>query len=307
MKILFLGAGGVGGYFGGRLAEAGADVTFLVRPARAEVLRRDGLRIRSPHGDAQLAVKTVTADALAPGYDLIVLAPKAYDFEDAVATVAPAVGAGTCVLPLLNGIAHMDALDRRFGRERVLGGVAHIGAVLERDGSIRHLDELHVLTAGGRDAPTARVAAGFIALCTPARFDAVLSADIETSLWEKWILLATLAGITTLARGSIGAIVQARDGERLVRQLHAECAAVAAAAGIVVAPRVHERTLAMLTQRGSGVTASMLRDLQSGQRTEHDHVLGDMLARADRAGIDATVLRVAYCHLQVQAALRAGR
>lgn len=306
MKMLFLGAGGVGGYFGGRLVEAGADVTFLVRPARAASLRRDGLRIRSPLGDAQLAVKTVTADELAPQYDLVVLAPKAYDLDDAVAAVAPAVGAHTHVLPLLNGIAHMGVLDRRFGRERVLGGVAHIGAVLEPDGTVRHLGELHALTAGGRDAQAAAVAAEFIAVCVQARFDAVLSADIETSLWEKWVLLAALAGITTLTRGSVGEIMATRDGERLVRQLHAECAAVAAAAGIAIAPQVHERTLAMLTRRGSSFTASMLRDLQSGLRTEHDHVLGDMLARADGFGHDAPVLRAAYCHLQVQAARRAG-
>lgn len=305
MKMLFLGAGGVGGYFGGRLVEAGADVTFLVRPARAERLQRDGLRIRSPFGDARLAVKTATADALAPEYDLVVLAPKAYDLDDAIAAVAPAVGERASVLPLLNGMAHMDALDRRFGRERVLGGVAHIGAMLDPDGAVRHLNELHLLTAGGRDAPAARVAAQFIALCERARFDAVLSDDIVTSLWEKWVLLATLAGITTLARGSIGEIVATRDGERLVRRLHAECAAVAAAAGITIASRVHERALAMLTQRGSAATASMLRDLQSGQRTEHDHVLGDMLARAGRSGQDAPLLAAAYCHLQVQAARHA--
>ena len=307
MRMLFLGAGGVGGYFGGRLVEAGADVTFLVRPARAERLRRDGLRILSPLGDAQLPVKTVTADALAPQYDLVVLAPKAWDLDQAIAALAPAVGAQTYVLPLLNGIAHMDVLDRRFGRERVLGGIAHISVVLDPDGTVRHLNELHRLIAGGRDAQAARAAAGFIAQCGPARFDAVLSADIETSLWEKWVFLATLAGMTTLARGSIGEIVQTRDGERLIRRLHAECAAVAAAAGVVIAPQVHARTLAVLTQQGSTTAASMLRDLQSGGRTEHEHVLGDMLSRADRFGHDAPVLLAACCHLRVQAARRTPR
>lgn len=304
MKILFLGAGGVGGYFGGRLVEAGVDVSFLVRPARAASLQRDGLRIRSALGDAQLAVRTVTADLLRPEYDLVVLAPKAYDLDDAIEAVAPAIGARASLLPLLNGLAHMEVLDRRFGRERVLGGVAHIAAVLEPDGTVRHLNDLHVLTAGGRDAASARVAADFIAACAPAQFKAILSTDIETSLWEKWILLASLAGITTLMQASVGEIMETRDGESLVRRLHAECAAVAAASGITIAETAHARTLAMLTRRGSPFTASMLRDLSAGHRTEHEHVLGDMLVRAGRHAQDAPVLAAAYCHLQVRAGQR---
>ena len=301
MKLLFLGAGGVGGYFGGRLLEAGADVTFLVRPARAARLASDGLRIASPAGDCRLQVRTVTADSLEPGYDLILLAPKAYDLDEAIEAVAPAIGSQTRILPFLNGLAHIDVLDRRFGRQRVLGGIAHIGAMLEADGTVRHLNDVHVLTAGGRDPETQRTAAEFIELCSRAKFDSVLSTDIVTSLWEKWTLLATLAGITTLMNASVGEIVAARDGERLVRRLYEECLAVAGANGVVIPEPVRTRALGMLTQRGSRTTASMLRDLRSSQRTEHDHVLGDLLARSQQSGLDAPLLSAAYCQLQVRA------
>ena len=135
-KLLFLGAGGVGGYFGGRLIEAGVDVSFLVRPARAASLSAQGLRVSSPHGDLTLPVKCVTRDSVLPDYDLVILAPKAYDLDDAMDAVAPAVGPATFVLPLLNGLAHLDALDARFGADRVLGGEAHIVATLEADVSV---------------------------------------------------------------------------------------------------------------------------------------------------------------------------
>jgi 2-dehydropantoate 2-reductase len=302
MRLLFLGAGAVGGYFGGRLIEAGADVTFLVRPARAAALERDGLRIRSPLGDFHTQVKTVTRDSVAPDYDLVMLAPKAYDLDDAIETLEPALGTRARILPFLNGVAHMDVLDERFGRERVLGGVAHIAAVLERDGAVSQLSDLHVLTAGGRDAETQDLAAQFIEICKPAKFSSVLSGNIETSLWEKWILLASLAGITTLMEGPVGQIMETRDGEELVRRLHGECSAVAKASGIAVSERAREQALTLLTRRGSTFSASMLRDLSSGQRTEHDHVLGDMLARADRFGHDCPIMRAAYCHLQVRSA-----
>lgn len=299
MKLLFLGAGGVGGYFGGRLAEAGADVTFLVRPPRAEILQREGLKISSPHGDVQIAVKTVTRDKLEADFDLIALAPKAYDLDDAIESIAPAVGPRSSVLPLLNGLSHIDTLDARFGRDRVVGGVAHIAAQLAENGSIKQLTRLHSLTAGGRDPETHAVATAFIALCERAKFDSALSQNIVGTLWEKWTFLAALAAITTLMQGSIGQIMETVSGERLVRALYAECLAIAAACGTPISAAAREAALDTLTKRGSPFTASMLRDLQSGLRTEHDHVLGDMLRRGRSHQIETPILEAAYCHMQV--------
>jgi 2-dehydropantoate 2-reductase len=297
-KLLFLGAGGVGGYFGGRLIEAGVDVSFLVRPTRAALLAEHGLKVHSPHGDLALPVRCVTRDTVRPEYDLVLLAPKAYDLDDALDSIAPALAPETFVMPFLNGLAHMDVLDARFGAHRVIGGVAHIAATLDADGSVRQLNPIHALTAGGRDAATQRAAAEFVALCEPAKFDAALSTDIVATLWEKWTFLATLAGITTLMQGSIGQVMATTHGESLARRLYAECLAVAERSGYPVQQKVQARSLRMLTDRDSSLTASMLRDLQAGSRTEHDHVLGDLVRRAQLQGVDTPLLAAAHCHLQ---------
>ncbi|MDE2200285.1 MAG: hypothetical protein KGJ41_14805, partial [Rhodospirillales bacterium] len=149
MRILILGAGGIGGYFGGRLAHAGVDVTFLVRPRRAEQLAAHGLVIKSPLGDLALPVNTVTRDTVGPGYDAIIVSCKAYDLEDAIAAIRPAAP-GALILPQLNGIRHLDRLDAEFGPEAVLGGVALIGITLDADGTVRHLNKAQGFVFGER-------------------------------------------------------------------------------------------------------------------------------------------------------------
>lgn len=308
MKILMLGAGGVGGYFGARLIEAGADVTFLVRPARKALIEARGLRIESPHGDLSLQPACVTRDGLRPVYDLVVLAAKAYDLDDAIASVRPAIGPSTRLLPFLNGLSHLASLDRHFGRARVLGGVAHVAGELTRDGVVRQLTEMHSLTAGGRDAATQAVAREFIALCSGAKFVSVLAEDIEAVLWEKWTFLATLAGLTTLLRASVGEIVASARGEPLIRRFYAECLAIAAACGKPVAEAGQGRAMAMamLSKPGSTLSASMRRDLEAGLRTEHEHVLGEMLALADAHGVDAPLLAIALTQMRLRERERAG-
>jgi len=301
MKILFLGAGGVGGYFGGRLIESGADAVFLVRPDRQARLKADGLRVESPHGNLTLSVATVTRDAVEPVYDLVVVAPKSYDLEDAIASIQPAVGPGTFVLPLLNGVVHMDVLDAQLGRNRVLGGVAHIAATMSAEGTIRQLTEMHSLTVGGRDPGTQTMAQAFIEMCSTARFDSRLVSNIESVLWEKWAFLAALAGMTTLMRCPVGEIMDTDCGDRLARSLYSECLGVAAANDFPVEQTAQQRALGMLTQKGSAFAASMLRDLESGQRTEHEHVLGEMVRSAARHGLAAPILDAAFTNMQIRA------
>lgn len=304
MKILFLGAGGVGGYFGGRMAQAGADITFLVRPGRAQRLAQDGLVIRSPRGDLVRPVRTVTREAPGSGYDLVVLSPKSFDFEDALESIAPVIGPETFVLPLLNGLAHMDVLDARFGANRVVGGIAQIGVMLEADGTVRHLNDLQMLTAGGRCEATRAVAEAFIALGRQAGIDANLAPDIVAALWVKWSFLASLAAGTTLFGGPVGQIVATPHGESLMRRIHQETLAVARASGKPIDAAVAERAGNQLTLKGSAFTASMFRDLRSGLQTEHEHVLGDLVRRADTLGTECVLLRAALTHLQVIAAAR---
>ena len=310
MRILVLGAGGTGGYFGGRLAQAGADVTFLVRPARAALLAERGLRIRSPLGDADLDVATVTAQdlpalAAARPFDLVLLACKAYDLDSAIESVAPAVGANTAVLPILNGLLHYDALDARFGRERVPGGLCFIGATLGADGEVLPLGRPASITFGLREGNAdggvlARLAAAY----AQAGVDHLYAPDIAAAQWIKYSFLAALAAGTCLMRTSVGTVVAAEGGEAFMAALHAECLAVAAAEGHPV-PEDEARTArAGLTRAGSPVTASMLRDLQAGLRVEALQIVGDMVHRAHRAGLQVPRLEAAWVHLQAYESAR---
>lgn len=303
MKTLILGAGGIGGYFGARLIQAGADVTFLVREARQQLLERAGLQIETPGGNFSVQPRTVTAATVQADYDLIVLAPKAYDLDDALASLARADARGA-ILPFLNGLDHLRVLDARYGRARVLGGVAHIAATITPTGAVKQLSPLHRLTVGARDAAQEALARDFIALCAHADFDSAYSEDIEQVLWNKWVFLATLAGMTTVCQGSVGEILATPEGEALTRQMFAECCAVAQAQGHAVSEEEQGKALAMLTQKGSAFTASMLRDLQGGQRTEHEHILGDMVRRGGAAGVNVDLLRLAWTHMAVRAAQR---
>ncbi len=305
MRILVLGAGAVGGYFGGRLVEAGGDVTFLVRERRAVELAAGGLAIKSPCGDATVRVQTVRAgEALAP-YDVVLLGCKAYDLESAMDSIARAMGAESAVLPLLNGLSHLDRLDRRFGSGRVLGGLAQIAATLGAGGRVEHLNKAHRIIFGERDGRRSERATALAALLAKGRFDSALSDDIMLEMWEKFVLLATLAGMTCLMRAPVGAIVATNDGEALMAELLAECAAVATAAGHAPRATFLERARPLLTERGSTFTASMLRDIERGGPTEGDHVLGDLLRRARALGMATPLLRTAACHVEAYEGRRA--
>lgn len=307
MRVLVLGAGGTGGYFGGRLAQAGADVTFLVRPARAVLLRERGLRLRSPLGDADLAVAATTAEALPalPPFDLAVLSCKAYDLESAVEAIAPAVGPSTGVLPILNGLLHYDRLDARFGRARVLGGLCFISATLGAGGEVVHMGGPASITFGLREGNTdTGVLTRLAAACAAADVDHLLAPDIARAQWIKFSFLAALAAATCLMRSSVGDIVASEGGEAFMAALHEECLAVAAAEGQPV-PDAEARTArGHLTRAGSPVTASMLRDLQAGAPVEALQIVGDMVHRAHRAGLAAPRLEAAWIHLQAYQAAR---
>ena len=310
MRLLVLGAGGTGGYFGGRLAQSGADVTFLVRSARAAQLARDGLRLRSPLGDADLPVATLTAQALpaavaARPVDLVLLSCKAYDLDASIEAVAPAVDAKTTLLSILNGLLHYAALDARFGRGRVLGGLCFISAAKGDDGAILHLGRAASITFGERAGGTSARVDAFAALCARAGIDRVASADIAQEQWNKFSFLAALAAGTCLMRASIGEIVRGDGGTDFMAALHEECLAVAAAEGRPIPERARAVARTGLTLPSSDVKASMLRDLEGGHRIEAAHVVGDMHRRAERHGIAAPHLRAAWVHLQAYEASRA--
>ncbi len=307
MRILILGAGATGGYFGGRLVQAGADVTFLVRPQRAQKLARSGLVIKSPLGDAQLQVHTVLQETVRPEFDLIILACKAYDLDAAIASVRPAMGAATLILPLLNGMAHLARLEQAFGSAHVLGGTCYIASTLDADGSIHQLAQFQGLRCGVREGNLAHAEALLQELTqafAPASVKCSVSANIEQDMWEKFVMLASLAAMTCLLRASVGEIVTTADGEALMRETLSDCIAAAGAAGHAPRPQSVKQNETMLLERGSAFTASMLRDIEAGGPIEADHIVGDMLRRARAAGAGAHLLAAAFCHLQAYEARR---
>jgi len=311
VKVLVIGAGGVGGYFGGRLIESGADVTFLVRERRARQLAENGLVIKSTAGDATLQVRTLTATDPGQPFDLVIFSCKSYDLQSAIAAAAPHMEpGGGLVLPLLNGMAHIDVRRERFGKDRVLGGLCGICATLSPAGEVVQMAGLAPRIAFGRfkDQVERTVleepAAAFARICSGANFNSKRVEPIEQGLWEKWVVLAAMAGGTCLMRGSIGSIVAGTDGKVIMEELIAESAAVARAAGYPPAEEYLATARGILTAAGSNATASMFRDIQGGGPTEGDHIVGEMLRRARGFGLSTPLLRIANAHLQTYEAER---
>jgi 2-dehydropantoate 2-reductase len=299
MRILVVGAGAIGGYFGGRMLAAGRDVTFLVRPRRAAELADAGLVIKSPNGDVTLKnPPTVQADKLTEKFDAVLLSCKAFDLDDAVRSFAPAVGAQTAIIPLLNGMLHLDVLDHKFGREHVLGGLCAIAVTLNEHREVVQLAPMQSLNFGERDGKLSDRVRAIAEVMASGKFGAVASEHVVQEMWEKWVFLASLAASTSLMRAPVGAILASPGGRDFILGVLDECSAVATAAGYAPRAPFLERTRGMLTAEGSQLTASMFRDIKAGARVEADHVIGDLIARGDAAKVPVPRLRVAYTHLK---------
>jgi len=303
MRILVIGAGALGGYFGGRLLAAGRDVTFLVRPRRAAQLAAHGLEIISIKGGLQIAnPPTVTADKLTGQYDLILLSCKAFDLTDAIKSFTPAVGPETMILPVLNGMLHLDILASHFGAEHVLGGQSKISATLDDEGRVHHLSSFHSISFGEQDGTrTARVEAVAEALGS-CNFDARVSNHILAEMWSKWVFIAAAASLGSLMRAQVGDIV-AVGAEAYGTALLQECAAIATRHNFPQDAQGMQFGEKMLTEPGSAFKPSMLRDIERGQRTEAHHIVSDLLRRG--GDLPSPTLRIADAHLKVYEARHA--
>lgn len=299
LRILVLGAGGIGGYFGGRLAEKGEDVTYLVRAPRQEILARDGLKIESPFGVARIPVRTVRADTLDETFDVVIIASKAYDLDAAIEDIRPAVGPGTAVLPLLNGVAHLETLNGTFGAERVLGGLAKIQAAVAPDGTIRQLNDWRFIVFGEQDGTfSPRIKALEAAFAGTVGVEAEAVADIRHRMWEKLTHLATAAAMTCLMRASVGEIIRTPGGARQFSDLLDAVCAIATREGFPPSESFITTYRALFADPTSAYETSMLRDIQQGRRIEGDHIVGYVLDRARRSGIASPELALAYTHLK---------
>jgi 2-dehydropantoate 2-reductase len=302
MKILIVGAGAIGGYLGARLLAGGRDATFLVRARRAQRLRASGLQVMSPLGDLTwLDPPLIAAGQFTSTYDLIVLSCKAYDLDACIDDFAPAMGPQSRILPLLNGMHHLEILDARFGRGRVLGGVARISGTLDAQGRIVHMGRFQSFPFGARDPQqTAQMPQFEDALRVPG-FEAPVSQDIMREMWEKWVFIAAAAATTCLMRATVGDMVSA-GAQDIAAGMLQECAAIAAANQFPPRPNSTQLGLQVLTEPGSPFTASMLRDIEHGGRIESEHIVGDLLRR--RAAVAAPLLSTAYAQLRSYEARR---
>ncbi|HEX3592783.1 MAG TPA: ketopantoate reductase family protein [Pseudonocardiaceae bacterium] len=299
MRILVVGAGATGGYFGAKLAMAGRDVTFLVRPGRAAALRERGLRIVASDEDHTVRPAVVTAGELTEPYDLVLVSVKASALDAAIKDFAPAVGPSTTIIPFLNGMAHLDTLTTRFGTSAVLAGVVFIASTLNDDGDIARLAPMRSIGFGEQDGSRPPRVADVEAALSGADFDVEVYTDGVSRMWSKWVFITTVAGVTCLMRAPIGDVVAVPGGAGLGPGFAAEGAAIAAASGHPLTEQRLAGIDATVTQQGSSLTASMFRDLDAGLPTEVEHVFGDLVARARTLVVDTPLLDLATMHLRV--------
>jgi 2-dehydropantoate 2-reductase len=305
VKILILGAGAVGGYWGARLTQAGIDVTFLLREKRAAKVKAGGLVVKSPKGDATVPVKVITNGSDGGPYDVVIVACKAYDLGSAMDSIAPAVGANTTIVPMLNGHAHFAALDKKFGAAKVAGGLARISGMLGPNGEILHSGASGV-SFGERGGKPARAALVELdAACKKAGIEGGLNPNINQDLWDKWIMLGSIASMCSAMRGTVGDMMASEDGAAIMAEILDECCKVAAAEGFAPSEKIVGTVRTNLTTKGAKTVASILGDMEKGGAVEAHQIVGDMLGRARKHGIAAPNLRFAYAHLQTYEARRA--
>lgn len=299
MKILIVGAGATGGIIGAHLIKAGRDVTFLVKEARAVHLASNGLQVVSPNDTINLSPQTITATTISKTYDIVLLAVKAYSVDKALEDMAPAVGPDTVILPLLNGMLHMDLIANRFGKERLLGCACKVATSLDDQGRIVQQGTFFDLAYGELDGTASARLDSVHAFFSEAQFTTKVSPTILRDMWEKWVLLASMGSINCLMRGSIGEVAAAQGGIEFANSLIDEVVATVRTAGIAPSEAFLIEARRLLTLAGSEQTSSMYRDMVAGRPIEADQIVGDMLARARRSNIDAPLLNLAYANLQV--------
>ena len=294
MKILILGAGSVGGYFGGRMAEAELDVTFLVRPKRKFQLNDKGLIIESIFGNVTRQVKALEPREISEFYDLIFLSCKAYDLESAMDSIKKAVGSNTSIIPLMNGLAQIEILGKRFGSEKVLGGVCYVGAKFDSDtGVIKHFGDFHRIPFGEIDGGKTERVKSISQLDKSVKFDFEYTADIMQTMWNKCAGQGALSSANILTRSVVGDIMRSSHGRLFLESVLNEGAAVCNANGFPMSKETFDFYHKIFDTPDSQFATSMLRDLESGNKTEGQHVIGDLVKRAEAQGINIPIIKSA--------------
>ena len=305
MRMLMVGAGGIGGYFGARLLEKGEDVTFLVREGRKQKIEEQGLRVKSRHGDLHLQPALLTKTMQAEPFDLVLLSTKAYQLEQAIEDIRPFVGEQTMILPLLNGIAHIEQLVSAFGEEAVLGGLCFIETTIGEDGSIVQTSPIHQLVYGERGGKRTQRIEQLKTHFDGTQAEFVLSDNIDQDMWHKYMFITAMSGITSLMESPIGPIRKLSSGQSAIQSLLEELEAVMTAIAAPVKTGIAAIQFDKMNSMDDNMKSSMQRDMEKGQGIEADHLQGHLIEKAQQAEIAVPVLETVYTKLKLYEATKA--
>ncbi|WP_051317040.1 ketopantoate reductase family protein [Ectobacillus panaciterrae] len=298
MKFLVVGAGAVGGYFGARLAEKGEDVTFLVRAGRQEQLRAKGLVVKSVNGDTTIRPKTILSNENGL-FDVILIGTKAYHFEQAIQDIKPFVHSETVIIPMLNGMKHVEHLREVFPEQCVIGGLCFIESTLSENGEVIQTSPFHKFMFGEWDGEKIGRIQAIEQAFTDTNAMISVSSRILQEMWHKYLFIATFSGVTTLFGQPIGPILELPLGSKLVQELLREIASIMRAEGAPIADNIEEKQFASIGAMAYEMKSSMQRDMEKGLFVEGDHLQGYLLELGNKHNIQTPVLETIYANLKL--------
>ncbi|MCU5212535.1 2-dehydropantoate 2-reductase [Bacillus paranthracis] len=299
MRILVLGAGGVGGFFGGRLVEKGEDVTFLVRSKRKKQLEERGLVIRSVNGDFSFQPKLITKEDQTAPFDVILFSTKAYHLNEAIQDLKPFVGESTVIIPLLNGIAHVSLLQKEFGEEKVIGGLCFIETTLNDQGEIVQTSAANRLMFGEMKSQDSERIKHISKAFAGTKSSFILSENITQDMWHKYLFITVMSGVTTLMRAPIGPIRESEGGRDFIQNLFEECMEIMRCVGAPIKDNIVQEHMKIIDKISYSMKSSMQRDMEKGSSIEAKHLQGYLLDVAEQFSIEAPLLGAVYQNLKV--------
>lgn len=299
MKILIVGAGAIGGYFGGRLLEKGEDVTFLVREKRKAQLEETGLKILSVNGDSHLAPKLITAENTGATFDVVVISTKSYQLRGAIEDIRPFVGKETMILPLLNGIAHIDVLIDAFGDRSVIGGLCFIESTLDENGAVIQASPINQLVYGERTGEKTERIMRLQKAFEGTKAEFIFSEKINQDMWHKYLFITAMSGITATMESPIGPIRDLETGRRTIAAFIRELAAIMFKIGAPVKETIAQEQIEKINAMAAGMKSSMQRDVEKSLPIEVEHLQGYLLEKANEHNVDVPILETIYTKLML--------
>ncbi len=304
MRMLIVGAGGTGGYFGARLLEKGEDVTFLVRKKRQQQIEENGLIVKSIHGDMEFSPKTIVSGTPAGDFDVVMLSTKAYHLQQAIHDIKPYIGPRTLILPLLNGISHMDILAETFGVSNLLGGLCFIETTLDSEGNVVQTSPAHDLVFGELSGQETERIAELEAALSGTKANIRRSNHIEQDMWHKYLFITTLSGVTSLFSSPIGPIREQESGLETIQMLLREAAETMRRAEAPIVQDIEETQVKRVMDMDYTMKSSLQRDMEKGLPTEAEHFFGYLLRLAKSNSVQTPLISAIYTNLKLYEANR---